>query len=702
MPPRSPSPVKPRPRIRGAELEGVISVHPRGFGFVSLQDGAGDVFVPPDDLGGALHNDRVVVRLQGQGARGHEGTVVKVLARGLLRLAGTLRKRGASTFVDPDDARLRGPVTLEPPLLGEDGDAVVVRITRFPEFVRESPVGVVEKVLGRPGELPVEVAKLLAIENVDEPHSHAALLEAAAFGNTVPASMRAGREDLTQIPFVTIDPEDARDHDDAVFVERTHQGGYRVWVAIADVATFVTPNSALDDEAKARGVSVYLPDRALPMLPEALSSKLGSLLADHDRLALCAVIELLASGAHVGTVLKAAVVRICAKLTYGGAAAALGLSARDEDLAVLPHRAHRDMLRVAYELSRILRSRRLRRGALDLDLPEAQVVLDATGVPVDVRRRAEDPGVRRAYQLIEEMMLLANEAVADWLGVHGAPAIFRVHPPPDPQKLERFAAIWELLGGEGTFDVDRASDPKFLSRFVSELAGHPRGSVLQMLLLRALKQASYEVTNTGHFGLASKAYLHFTSPIRRYPDLLVHRIVHEVLAGKRFEGVRLGEVKEGLAEAARLASAAERRAMEVERAVVDLYRAALMRGHLGERFEGTVVSVVGSGVFVSLDSPFVDVMVRLEDLGQEPFEVDMEGLRAVGRRSGDAVALGDRVVVEVMDAILTRRMVVGRRLVEVAHKKERKRVPKRPEKKRPEKKRPAKKTHKKLRGKKGS
>ncbi|HEY6462398.1 MAG TPA: ribonuclease R [Polyangiaceae bacterium] len=651
---------------RGDERTGLLTVHPRGFGFVASLDAAGDdVFVPPESLAGGMHGDKVKVRIRSRSARGAEGDVTEVLERGMKRVAGTLRRKGKSAWLEPDDTRVRGPIVLPKAIdvggpegnSGMDGDAVIVRITRWPQMPGENPEGSIETVLGRPGELSVEAAKILVLERIEEPHSEKAVGEAEAFGAVVPEAMKEGREDLRHLPLPTIDPEDARDHDDAVWVERTERGGYRAWIAIADVSSYVTPGTALDDEAKARGCSIYLPDRAIPMLPRALASNLCSLLPGGDRLCLCADVELDASGEVVKSRLVRGVMRSQAKLTYGGVARALGLSA---DATREPEAdAMVEGLRVANELSRILRGKRMKRGALDFELPEAKIVLDEkTREPLDVMRRAGDPGVKKAYQLIEELMLLGNETVARWCQERDIPTIYRVHQPPDEQKLERFAAMCDALGIE--FDAEDTRDPKKLGDLLKSFADHPLAPVLNSLLLRSMKQATYDVTNVGHFGLASKAYLHFTSPIRRYPDLVVHRQVHQVLQGQTVR--RDGEAREKLAEAALASSIAERKAMEIERAIVDLYRTFLMKKHIGERFEGTVTAVVGSGVFVQLDAPFVDVLVRLEDLGADRYEVDDDALRVVAPRSGDVVALGDRILVEVTDAAIMRRTVYARRI----------------------------------------
>lgn len=654
-------------RASGTEREGLLSVHPRGFGFVASLEAnttGDDVFIPPEAMGGAMHGDRVLVRLRSRGPRGAEGEVIRVVERGYKRAAGTLRRKGKSAWVEPDDARIRGPIVLTRDLdiagpegnSGADGDAVIVAFTRWPELPGENPEGRIEVVLGRPGELTVESAKILVLERVTETHSEEAVREAEAFGAEIPDAARAGRKDLRSLPLPTIDPEDARDHDDAVWVERNATGGYRAWIAIADVSAYVTPHTALDAEARARGCSVYLPDRAIPMLPRALSSNLCSLLPDVDRLCLCVEAELDAGGRVVSSHITRGVMRSQAKLTYGGVARALGLSADAPR-----QRAAEELvegLRVAYELSRKLRTNRMKRGALDFELPEAKVVLhEQTREPVDIVRRTQDQGVKRAYQLIEELMLLANETVAHWFDQRAVPTIYRVHGAPDEQKLERFAAMCESLGIQ--FDVEDTRDPKKLGELLKSFADHPLAPVLNSLLLRSMKQATYDVTNVGHFGLASKAYLHFTSPIRRYPDLVVHRVVHAVLSNKESAG---DAAREKLSETAFASSVAERRAMEIERAIVDLYRTFLMRDRVGHNFLGTVTAVVGSGVFVQLDAPFVDVLVRLEDLGHDRWEIDDDTLRAVAIRSGDVVALGDRMNVEVIDASIFRRTVYGRRV----------------------------------------
>jgi ribonuclease R len=654
------------------QREGVLTVNPRGFGFVASATASGDdVFIGADALGGAMHGDVVVVEIVARGARGAEGQIVEVKKRGSTRVSGVLRRRGKSAWVELDDPRVRGPVVLTSAIdvggpggnSGVEGQVVVAEITRFPTEPGENPEGKLIAVLGRPGELSVEVRKVLLIEQVEEVHSSEAVAEAEAYGEAVPASLLDEREDLTHLPLPTIDPEDARDHDDAVWVERTDRGGYELWIAIADVSSYVRPETRLDEEARARGCSIYLPDRAIPMLPRALSSNLCSLLPDVVRLCLCVHAELDEKGAIKKTRLVRGFMKSRAKLTYGGVARALGFTTAPPRELLAEELV--DGLRVAHECARILRSRRLKRGALDFDLPEPVVKLDEEGKPASVTRRAKDEGVKKAYQLIEELMIFANEVVARWLLENELPGVYRVHLPPDPKKLERLGAMCAVLGID--LDIEETQTPQGLARILASFAKHPNAPVLNNLLLRSMKQASYDVANLGHFGLASEAYLHFTSPIRRYPDLVVHRVVHAALSREKKKALGRVAAKGQLEEAAQTASIAERRAMEVEREILDIYRCFYMIDRIGETFEGTVSAFVGSGAFVTLDEPFVDVLIRTEDLGAD-WTIEDDGLMATSGRSGDSLRLGDRLLVTIADVALLRRQVTGRRVAHESRK----------------------------------
>lgn len=637
--------------------EGLLSVHPRGFGFVSTGD-AEDVYIAPDGIGGALHGDRVVISVIGRSPRGVEGRIEGVRLRRNARVAGILRKRRRSAWLEPDDARLRGPIVLSSvPPETEDGVAAVATITRFPEALDENPEGELLVVLGKPGDAQVEVAKILVREQIVEQHPDAAIQEAEAIAAKYQRLPVESRRDLRELPLLTIDPVDARDHDDAVYAEN-RGNGYRVWVAIADVSEYVLPRSALDLEAETRGVTIYLPDRAIPMLPTALASDICSLLPERERLCLCVVADLDQRGSVERFEIVEGVMRAAAMISYNSVARALGFSA-DQPKSPSAEAFKRE-LKVLDEASRKLRRKRLRRGALDFDLPEAQIEIDdATGVPTKVTRRARDPGVKRAYQIIEELMILANELVAQWLAKRQAPAIYRVHAKPDEQKLERLGRICEILGAP--FDLDDLLEPKGLARWLAAIQEHPRRFVLEMLLLRSMKQAVYDIANIGHFGLASDAYLHFTSPIRRYPDIEVHRSVKSLLRGQRPDMTPASVQR--LQQSALQSTTRERAAMEVEREVVDLYRALYMRDHIGDIIEGTVSAITGTGIYVTLDDPFVDVLVRFESLGPDHYEASDDELRVVGVRSGDEIMLGERLTVTIEDVAILRRSVLAKRVV---------------------------------------
>lgn len=646
----------PEASAGGKAWDGLLTVNPRGFGFVTAA-GQEDVYIAADCVGGALHGDVVRVQVISRTSRGTEGRIEQIVTRRDPRVAGVLRRRGKSCWLEPDDTRVRGPIVLAAGTTqAKDGEAAVVTITRFPESGDEHPDGELVAVLGVPGDPNTEVAKILVREQIVEEHPGEAIQEAEALAARVSKPLFDGREDLRAVPLPTIDPEDARDHDDAVWVERRDEG-YRVWVAIADVSEYVTPDTALDVEARRRGCTLYLPDRAVPMLPAALSAGLCSLLPDHDRPCLCVIAELDRTGEVESFRIVEGVMRSAAMLTYGGVARALGLS--DKPPRSSQAEGLRRGLKVIDELTRKLRRSRLKRGALDLDLPEAQVVLDeATGRPLTVSRRAEDPGVKQAYHMVEELMLLANQLVARWLIERRSLAIYRVHGVPDEEKLVRLGEAAQSMGVK--FELEQMREPHGLARWHARLADHPRRAVLEMLLLRSLKQAVYDLVNIGHFGLASDAYLHFTSPIRRYPDLVVHRLVRHLLRGGK--PLTSPADVERMRTAATAATERERAAIAVEREVVDLYRAISMQNRVGEEFDGTVSAIVGSGLFVTLDQPFVDVLVRFEGLGPDHYETTQDELGVAGLRSGDRISLGDRVRVRVEDVAVLRRTVYGRRI----------------------------------------
>jgi ribonuclease R len=642
------------PRRGGGTREGVLTVNVRGFGFVVTEGQQPDVFVPPTMLNGALHGDKVRVKIR-PSPKGLDGRVVDILERTMRFVGGQLHVAGDDSWLEPDDERLRMPIRIKGrlPPGARTGQGAIARVLSYPDREGDALEVKIVETFEPEQFVQYEIKRILMRESIVEEFPEDAQAEADAFPQTIGARERKGREDLRAIPLLTIDPADARDHDDAVYAERLPGGGYKVLIAIADVSHYVHEGSALDREALARGCTIYLPSRAIPMLPHALSSNLASLLAKKDRLTLAVEIELDPQGNVVRHRFIEGVMRAAAGLSYEAVAQALGLTMQGP---VDPNAtAHLPQLRVLLDAAKILRDRRRARGSLEFELPEAKVrVDDESGAPIDVVRSRRDPGVKRAYNMIEEMMLLANEVVAADLNARGMPTIYRVHGQPDPERMETFCALAKALGYDLSTEV--AANPKKLARFLTGLEGTPHAGALGYLLLRSMQQATYDTESIGHFGLAAEHYLHFTSPIRRYPDLAVHRVVRAAARGERIEGWGLtGKLK----SQAEQSSQRERKSMAIEREVVDLYGAYLMRDQVGEIFDATISGVSDHGFYATLDTPFVDVLCRTAALPLDSYELDAHGVRLSGRRTGRSYALGDRVRLRIEDVSMAQRKVLA-------------------------------------------
>jgi len=642
-------------------LTGRIKIHPVGYGFVVPDDKSEDVHVSARNRGTAMDADTVEIEAW-QAVRGVEGRVTRVIARGRAKITGQLQRRGRHQVLQPDDPRISGVVSLSGSIPeAKDGIAVVAEITRYPD-VPDGPLEAkVLKVLGDPDDPRTEVEKVLACADVEEAFPDEVERIAAGFGETLSLADRVDRADLREVPFTTIDPETARDFDDAVAIEKLPHGGSRLWVAVADVSHYVREGSPIDVEARRRGCSIYLPSRAIPMLPEPLSARMCSLVPEEDRLAMVVRIDLDKHAQIVDREYMAAVIHSQARLDYPGVAAALSGDTRGKRKKYEPFLP---ALRSMDALARQLRAQRLERGALDFDLPEPFVELDHDDPRLvrAIRKSRRDPGERQAYSMIEEFMLAANEAVAASFQERGEETVWRIHDAPDRNRLEEFAVLAENYGI--AVDVDEARTPKGLKRVLDKLRGHPAEKALSFQLLRSLKQATYDVVNIGHFGLASADYLHFTSPIRRYPDLIVHRLLKSRLAALKkpaggFKPPAVAPVPDrlGLQKMAAESSFSERAAMEVEREVVDLYRAFFLRDKVGDVLEGVISGVTGFGIFVTIDDPFVEGLVRIEALSDDYYTFDEPACRLVGRRSGQAFALGDSVRVEVQSVSVVRRKI---------------------------------------------
>jgi ribonuclease R len=643
------------------KLTGRIKIHPAGYGFVVPDDKSEDVHVSARNRGAAMDADTVEIEAW-PAVRGVEGRVLQVLARGRAKITGQLARRGKEQVLQPDDPRIAGPVTLRGPVPNApDGIAVVAEITRYPD-VPDGPIeAAVLKVLGDPDDPRTEVEKVLACADVEESFPDDVARIADGIPTEVIDADRVDRTDLRDVPFTTIDPETARDFDDAVAVEALPGGGTRLWVAVADVSHYVRPGSPLDTEALRRGCSIYLPNRAIPMLPEPLSARICSLVPEEDRLAMVARIDLDRHAQIVDTEFSAAVIQSRARFDYPGVAAALGGDTRGKRRKYEPFLP---ALRAMDSLARQMRVARIARGALDFDLPEPFIELDHDDPRLvrAIKKSRRDPGERQAYSMIEEFMLAANEAVARSFHARNEDTLWRIHDAPDRGRLEEFAVLAQNYGI--AVDIDTARTPVGLKKVLDRLKGHPAEKALSFQLLRSLKQATYDVVNLGHFGLASSDYLHFTSPIRRYPDLIVHRLLKSRLAGQGkpaggFKSPAVAPVPDraALQKMAAESSFSERAAMEVEREVIDLYRAFFLRDRIGDVFEGVISGVTGFGVFVVVDDPFVEGLVRVEALSDDYYVFDEPSCKLVGRRSGRTFALGDSVKVEVQSVSVVRRKI---------------------------------------------
>ncbi len=623
-------------------LTGVLQGNRRGFAFLRPDDKGEDIYISAQNLNSAVHGDRVVVRLAATGRRRREGEVIDILQRGHSRLVGTLEQHGKRFYVIPDDQRLSHAIEVTAGWqLAQKGDKVVLELEAWARGAKPPRGRVVER-LGRAGTARAEQLSLhrkfgLPVEFPGEVLREAADLPGEEAIQKV--ALEQGRRDLRDLPMVTIDGETARDFDDAVSLEKSGDGTYRLGVHIADVSHYVREGGALDREALNRSTSTYLVDRVIHMLPPRLSEELCSLKAGRDRLALSVFMDLNAAGEVTGYSFTPSVIRIAERLTYPQVEAFLENKGEGKPLE------HPQLGEMLYEMDRLaslLRQRRLQRGALDLDLPEAEIILDDSGKPVRIERRH----LGRSESLIEEFMILCNETVAGHLAREKLPCLYRVHAVPTGEKL---AALKETLSLLGLDAVSRQKElkPSQLKELLENSKGRPTERLIRYLMLRSLPQARYSAENEGHFGLASPCYCHFTSPIRRYPDLVVHRILKEHLSGNGLRGAMLERFKARLPEIAEQTSEREREAMEAERASEDLMKARYMEDKIGEVFPGIINGVASFGIFVELENT-VEGMIPIADLDDDYYVFHEKQAALVGERTRKTFRLGDHIPVQVV------------------------------------------------------
>lgn len=609
-------------------LTGVFQATERGYGFVTPEtpDENGDVFIPPYATGKAWQGDRVLVHLT-DSPRGHkrEGEVLRILSLCTDEVTGTVMQRGKTVFVRP--ASKKYPDLIIPKnrtLDARSGDRVAVKVM-FRGDGRLSVQGAITQIFGRNGTMEASIAAILHENGITVPFPDEVLRQADACGDTVDPAEAARRMDLREKLIFTIDGDDARDFDDAVSLEPMENGHMLLGVHIADVSHYVTPGSPLDDEAYRRGTSVYYPGHVVPMLPVALSNGICSLNPDVDRLAFSAFLEVDKDGRCHKSQFAKTVIRSKARMTYRKMNEIFdGNEERRAEYAFLTETADR-----MHTLSQAMRRRRMERGALDLDLPEAEILTDESGEPVEVSFRARGD----AEKMIEEFMLAANEAVAAYMTHRNNPTVYRVHESPDPEKLRVFAQFARPFGYR--VDASKPSDTAQLQAVLDGAKDDPRQRALPTLLLRSLARARYDAECLGHYGLQAKEYLHFTSPIRRYPDLVAHRMLFKAISGQQYTKSDWVFCEEAASQSTTREFAAD----TAERDIDKLYLAAYMEQFIGQDFDGEVSGVTSFGLFVSLKNA-VEGLIRVEDLPGDDYEFDDQKMMLIGRRSRVRYTMG--------------------------------------------------------------
>ncbi len=632
---------------------GRLEMHAAGYGF-AVPDKAGgdapDVYVSSANIKEAMHGDRVLVRIERRTAENRvEGRIIRVLDRGHSTIVGRFDiDESGLGFVQPFDRRIRSDVHVPTGQSGaaERGEMVVVQITTWPTAAR-GPVGKVIEVLGDVNEQGVDTEIIIRKYGIPDEHGEAAIEEARRFG-PVSAKDIAGRTDFRHTVTVTIDGEHARDFDDAIGIERLPNGHYRLAVHIADVAHYVTEGSALDQEAFERATSVYFPDRAVHMFPSELATGICSLNPRVDRLVQTCVMEVDAQGSVVQHEFHDGVINTAARMTYTDVNAIL--TTRPPELM----EKYRDLVpkfELMGQLFHILNGRRKRRGSIDFDLPVAEVILDEAGRVEEIVEAERNV----AHKLIEEFMLLANETVATHVEGRGMPCVYRIHEQPDVLKVEQFE---EFISGFGysLAAPPGAVRPRNFQRLLEKLHGKPEERPIAFLMLRTMQKARYAERNLGHFGLAADSYTHFTSPIRRYPDLVVHRMLRE-LRHKGIDMERVEELEADLPEVARHCSDMERRADEAERELVQWKKVRFMADKVGDEFEGYITGVAAFGLFVQLVEHYVEGLVHVSSMADDYYRFLEKSHSLRGENTQKVYQLGERVQVQVIRVDMERRQI---------------------------------------------
>lgn len=629
---------------------GRLQGNERGYGFLIPDDELiKDVFMPADGLAGAMHNDRIIARVskRGMGDKRAEGEVVKILVRANKTIVGTFESSNYFGFVVPDDRKVPGDIFIPKDEINgaKPGFKVVAEIVKWPDK-RRSAEGRIVEVIGDKDKPGTDILSIIKAYDLHEDFPADVLGQLDNIPDTVSEKMFKGRRDLRSLSMVTIDGEDAKDLDDAVSVEVLSDGMYRLGVHIADVSNYVTGGSALDREAAKRGTSVYLVDRVIPMLPRKLSNGICSLNPQVDRLAFTVMMDIDSSGRLHNHEIFESVINIDERMTYTNVYKIL--VEKDEEL-IKRYDPLLDQFKTMEELALVLRKKRMSRGAIDFDFDEAKIILDEQGRPTHVKRYE----TTIANRIIEEFMLVCNETVAEHFNWAGTPFVYRVHEDPDPEKIMTFAEFSSNLGYplKGINKVH----PRALQEVLEKVKGTKEEAVVSTVMLRSLAKARYSHQNLGHFGLAARFYCHFTSPIRRYPDLIIHRIMKEFLKGS-MNATREEELNEKLPEIARLCSERERAADEAERETEDLKKVEYMKEHEGEVFDGIISNVTSFGMFIELDNT-IEGLVKMSNMEDDYYIYDDRHFCLIGERTKKRYQIGDAIRVKLTRADIPTRQI---------------------------------------------
>ena len=627
----------------GIQAEGTFIGHPKGFGFVEIEGQDEDIFIPESDTGTAMHQDkvRIIIRNDKKEGKRQEGVVVKVLERGMPEIVGTYQLNRDFGFVISDNPKFSKDIFIPRKEAAgiKNGDKVIAVITDYGSG-NKNPEGKIKENLGNIRTPGTDILAIVKSFGIPSEFPEKVMKQAQRVPDHVLDADRDGRLDLRHLQTVTIDGEDAKDLDDAISL--TKEGDiYHLGVHIADVSNYVQYNSALDREALKRGTSVYLADRVVPMLPERLSNGICSLNQGEDRLALSCLMDINEKGKVVSHQIAETVINVNERMCYTDVKNIL--EDTDEE-AKKRYDALIPMFFMMKELSGILRNSRHHRGSIDFDFPESKIILNAAGKAIDVKPYEANV----ATKIIEDFMLMANETVAQEYCTEEIPFVYRTHDNPDPEKVE---SLLTLLHNQGV-KIQKAKEeitPKEIQQIIESIEGLPNEAMISRLVLRSMKQAKYTTECSGHFGLAAKYYCHFTSPIRRYPDLQIHRIIKDNLRGRLMREGRTEHYAEILDEVARQSSVCERRADEAERESDKLKKAEYMSYHLGEEFEGIISGVTGWGLYVELPNT-VEGLVHVNTLRDDYYVFDQESYELRGEMTKKVYKLGDKVRVRVADA----------------------------------------------------